>query len=58
MKDTVYVGQVYNYSYGETLLTNEAVERDVATVADQTKQHPEYMRNGPWMPANALRWYR
>lgn len=57
MKDTVYVGNVFNYSYGKTQLSNEAVERDVATPSDQTINHPEYMRNGPWMPANALRWY-
>ena len=57
MKDTVYVGHVYNYNYGTTRLNNDAVERDSATVRDQTLGHPEYMRNGPWMPANALEWY-
>ena len=57
MKDTVYVGQVNNYDYGSTSLSNEAAERDSATPADQTLDHPEYMRNGPWMPANALKWY-
>jgi len=34
MKDTVYVGQVYNYNYGDMKLNNDAVERDTATVAD------------------------
>ena len=57
MKDTVYVGQIYNYNYGETKLDNDAVERDTANVADQTNEHPEYTRNGPWMAANALEWY-
>ena len=57
MKDTVYVGEVHNYNYGSTRLNNDAVERDSATVSDQTKNHPEYTRNGPWMAANALEWY-
>ena len=57
MRTTVYVGGVNNYSYGKTLLTNEAVERDSATVAEQTSEHPDYMRNGPWMAGNALEWY-
>jgi len=34
MQNTVYVGQVFNYDYGSTLLDNDAVERDSATVAD------------------------
>lgn len=34
MKDTVFVGQVYNYNYGDMKLNNDAVERDTATVAD------------------------
>lgn len=51
------MGHVYNYEYGSTLLDNDAVERDSATVADQTSDHPEYMRNGPWMAANSLSWY-
>ena len=33
------------------------MERDAANIADQTYDHPEYMRNGPWMSANALAWY-
>ena len=56
-KDTVYVGQIFNYNYGDTLLNNDAVERETANVADQTRDHPEYTRNGPWMAANALEWY-
>ena len=31
MKETVYVGQVNNYSYGDLSLANDAVERDSAT---------------------------
>ena len=57
MRSTVYVGQVNNYEYGQTLLTNDAVERDSYTPAEQTLEHPMYMRNGPWMAANALEWY-
>ena len=57
MKDTVYVGHVHNYNYGSTRLNNDAVERDSATLLDQTFDHPEYTRNGPWMAANALEWY-
>lgn len=57
MKDTVYVGEVFNYNYGETRLNNDAVERDTANVFDQTRGHSEYTRNGPWMAADALKWY-
>ena len=56
-KDSVYVGEVYNYNYGTTKLDNDAVERDSATPAEQTYEHPEYSRAGPWMAANALKWY-
>ena len=56
-KDTLYVGDIYNYNYGETQLRNDAVARDLATVADQTVDHPDYVRNGPWMAANNLKWY-
>ena len=56
-KNTLYVGEIYNYLYGTTLLSNDAVSRDSATVADQTYDHPEYVRNGPWMAANNLSWY-
>ena len=56
-RDTEYVGHIYNYEYGSTLLDNDAVERDSATVADQTIDHPEYMRNGPWIAADSLSWY-
>ena len=54
---TVYVGHVHNYHFGELTLNNDAVERDSQTVVGQTTEHPEYSRNGPWKPANALRWY-
>ena len=57
MKNTVYVGQVFNYDYSSIRLDSDAVQRESANVADQTYNHPEYMRNGPWMAANALIWY-
>ena len=57
MKDTVYVGQVYNYNYGTERLNNDAMERDSYTVDEQTRRHPEYTRNGPWFAADALEWY-
>ena len=57
-EDSVYVGKIYNYSYGSFKLDYDAASRDSATVAEQTYDHPEYMRNGPWMAANALEWYK
>lgn len=57
MENTEYVGQVFNYNYGDMKLDNDAVERDTANVADQTYDHPNYTRNGPWMASNALKWY-
>ena len=56
-KKAVYVGEVYNYSYGSFKLDYDAVERDSANPSDQTTDHPEYMRNGPWFAADALSWY-
>lgn len=57
MKDTVYVGQVYNYKYGDVSLSNDAVERESATPAKQTLDHIDYVSSGPWMSANSLAWY-
>ena len=44
MKNTVYVGHIHNYRHGDMSLSNDAVERDSATVVDQTYGHPEYTR--------------
>lgn len=57
MINTEYVGQVFNYQYGTTLLDNDATERSTYNVKDQTFDHPEYSRNGPWLAGNALQWY-
>ena len=57
MINTEYVGQIYNYNYGNMKLDNDAVERDVQNVRDQTVDHENHTRNGPWMAVNALKWY-
>jgi len=57
MKDSVYVGQVNNYNYGAHSLTNSKAERELWNLEDQTVSHPQYTRNGPWIPASSLDFY-
>ena len=55
--DGTFDGDVYNYSYGSTLITNDEVEANGDSIDYQTTYHSNYERNGPWTMAASKKYY-
>ena len=56
-ESTTYHGTVFNYEYGNTLLTNEEVTRNADNVDYQTYYHPSATRDGAWTMGASTKYY-